>query len=734
MPEIPASGGMRAAAWSALALAVLLWPARIAGVFDGAPLDGGAEAVAIGFLLPVLCWFHGGFFRGRLGPALIVLLALVRIVDAQMTTGGWCVRFDTPRPIVRDSTGRPHSWDVRADWRSPNPRCSAVMTSGYGAFKRFPVWFFNLPPIDNNLPTADDRPPYTTATMTVTGVIDVIAPGAFDLQLGRHMPASVIIGGRAAEPHGDFGYRLDVPAGVHLVQIETTLQGNQWAFMPSWNQQPMGAAGFPLATVDRPHLRDRGWPRWLTGWAATVLAFVLLGAWTVSALRTWGDVRIWLWVAGASAWLAYLAPRPGNDYVTSTLARWSVAALAFALLLLPPVRERWRTLRGAFMLVGIPWLVFVGVAAFDHVGKFSFYHGGDDQWTYQRFAYRIFLQGYWLEGGTPTFWFQPGYRWVAGAMHMVFGDSSIGEFYLDGAGLLLLVLFAYGAASRLAGFRWGLAAAGVVFTLIMQGPAWRYWGVGLSENVAAGFIYGAALAAMFADTWRLRLVAGVLALLGFYTRLNNLPLALAIALFALPVTVRVRDLWTPREWLSTVDWRTATTVVGVVLAGLFLFALRTWYYTGIFSVFHGTTLGHNGLIQPGVPALQIAGRMADSVWMVLSLNDPPRFAWYAVPVIGAAVIALAALAGVPKLRDLPLSLVMFLMAALAGALVARGEAYAGRFSTIILGSAAAIFTGAAALVTGAIARWPQAAEAPPAAGARDTMMGETIPMQAMEQR
>lgn len=705
-PGAPAPGGIRAAAWSVLALVVLLWPAHIPGMFDGAPLDSGAEAVAIGLLLPVLCWFDGGFVRGRLGPALIVLLALVRIADAQMAPGGWCVRFDTPRPIVRDSTGRPHSWDVRADWRSPDPRCSAVMTSGFGTFKRFPVWFFNLPPIDNNLPTADDRPPYTTATMTVVGFMDVAEAGAFDLQVGRYMATSVIIGGRPAEPHGDFAYRLDVPAGVHLVQVQTTLQGNQWVFMPSWNQQPMGLPGFPLVTIERPAASDRGWLRAAIGGTTTVLTLALVIAWTASAVRAWGGAGLWLWCCAASAWLAYLAPRPGNDYVTSGLARWSVSALALALLL--PVREGWRTLRGAFVLLGIPWLVFVGVAAFDHAGKFSFYHGGDDQWTYQRFAYRIFLQGYWVEGGTPTFWFQPGYRWIAGAMHMVFGDSSIGEFYLDGAGLLLLVLFAYAATRRIAGFRWGLAAAGLAFTLIVQGPPWRYWGVGLSENVAAGFIYGGALAAMFAGAWRLRLLAGVLALLGFYTRLNHLPLALAIAMFALPATVRVRDLWTPRAWLPQVDWRTAAAVAGVVLAGVFVFALRTWYFTGVFSVFHGTTLGHNGIIQPGIPALQIAARMADSVWMVLSLNDPPRFVWYAVPVVGAAVIAVAALAGVPKLRDLPLSLVMFFLAALAGALVARGEAYAGRFSTIILGSAAAI-------TTSAVARGLRTAEAPPAA-------------------
>lgn len=174
----------------------------------------------------------------------------------------------------------------------------------------------------------------------------------------------------------------------------------------------------------------------------------------------------------AGAWLAYLAPRAGNGFVASHLMRWSMTALAAAVFV--PVPERRKTLRGAFVLIGIPWLVFIAVASFDHVGRFSLYSAGDDFWTFQRLAYRIFLQGYWLEGGEITFWFQPGYRWIAGAWHMVFGDSSIGEFFWDGACLLAIALFAHEATGRFAGFRWGLVAATTALTIIMQGPTFGF--------------------------------------------------------------------------------------------------------------------------------------------------------------------------------------------------------------------------------------------------------------------
>jgi hypothetical protein len=49
---------------------------------------------------------------------------------------------------------------------------------------------------------------------------------------------------------------------------------------------------------------------------------------------------------------------------------------------------------------------------------------------------------------------------------------------------------------------------------------------------------------------------------------------------------------------------------------------------------------------------------------------------------------------------LPLSLVLFFFAGLSGALVARGVAYTGRFSTILIGSACAVTIGAVALASG----------------------------------
>src|ERR1700675_2072213 len=49
--------------WGLLAAIAVLWPGRLSGALDGVPLDGLAEAIVIGVVLPALCWFHPRVLR-----------------------------------------------------------------------------------------------------------------------------------------------------------------------------------------------------------------------------------------------------------------------------------------------------------------------------------------------------------------------------------------------------------------------------------------------------------------------------------------------------------------------------------------------------------------------------------------------------------------------------------------------------------------------------------------------
>ncbi len=674
------------------ALGALLWPARLSGPFDGLPLDGTAEAILLGLVPPFVLWLNPGYLRHRVVRGVIVALLVAKAGSTFLVRDGWCVQFETAKPLVSDSTGRIHSWDVRADWRSPNPQCSAILTRPYEDYKRFPAWFFNLPPTDSNLPVPDDRPPYATLDMTVRGYIDAEDAGELGLETGATMTTEMVVDGIAIAPGDATHHRANVEAGRHFVQIKSRLNGNDWRFAPYWNGAPMGSRGFVTATLAAPTGLDRS-IRGSLGWLIQLLAFALAASWIVSFVLGWRDPVTLGFALTASIVVGWLGAHPAANFVMTPWAAWSISALGLAIAL--PVAAGQQTLKGAFVLVGIPWLVFVTAVHASHIGRFSLYAGGDDMWMFQRWAYRIYLQGYWLQGGELTFWFQPFYRWIAGALHLLFGDSSMGEFWWDAICLMVFALFAHQAVAAAHGFKWGLAAAVTCLTIAMQGPPWMFIGIGLSDIASAGFIYLAALVLMSA---RLRgevpiataIGAGALAAIGFYTRLNNLPMACAASGFALSLLVPAGEWVRVRSWAAQVSWRAAAGALGAIALALLLFAMRTYHYTGVFSILHGTTWRNHALWQAGQPLSHIAAAMWSSLMMVLTFNDPPRFAWYALPLLFGAVVAVAALLRIRIFRDVPLALAAFFLVACSGALAARGVAYAGRFSMHLLGAGVAL--------------------------------------------
>jgi hypothetical protein len=678
--------------WGGAALAALLWPGRLSGTFDGMPLDGVSEAILIGLTAPFLWWLNPGYLRRGIVRALIVALIVAKAGASTLVGDGWCIQFETPKPLVTDSRGRIHSWDVRADWRSDTPQCSAILTRPFREFKEFPVWFFNMPPTDNNLPAPEDRPPYATLDMTVAGYLHAAAPGELVIETGQTMETTLVVDGKAVEAVGPSRHQLIVEPGRHFVQIKSHLTGNRWTFVPLWNGVPIGSRGFVTATLSAPSSGDAR-IRGPLSWLIQVLAALILIGWIVHFVAGWRDPVTLGFSLAAAIVMAWLGAHPAENYVMTPWAAWSVTALAAAILLNVPARAQ--TLKGAFVLIGIPWLAFVTAVHASHIGRFSTYSGGDDMWMFQRFAYRIYLQGYWLQGGELTFWFQPFYRWIAGALHMVFGDSSMGEFWWDAICLLASALFAHQVVAAANGFRWGLAAAVLCLTIVMQGPTWMFVGIGLSDIASAGFIY---LAALVIQSARLRgdvtvpvaIGAGALASIGFYTRLNNLPMAAAVAAFALPLTIPSTGWWRLRSWWPQISWKALWGVAAMIALAVLFFTWRTYHYTGVFSFFHGTTWGNHALWQAGHTVSQNVAAMWSSLMMVLTFNDPPRFAWYAVPLLAGAIVAVGAIAGVKWLRDVPLPLVLFFLVACSGALAARGVAYAGRFSVHLLGAGCAL--------------------------------------------
>jgi hypothetical protein len=667
--------------WGLLAVVALLWPARTVGLLDGLPLESTiANAVLLGVVLPSLVSFHPRFLRGRPARAVVLaLLACKAIGAAAVTSDGWCMRFEPQRPLVKDATSQvPHSWDVRADWLSDEPACSAIVRRAYKGLGEFPVWFFNLPPPSDSWPGELDRPPGARTAMAVSGFLDAARDGLLQFELTTDMNAAAFVDG--VKVNGP----TPLSAGIHHVRVEAMLTGDRWRFAPRWNGGDLWRSRGVLATQKRPSRFDEVVRPW-SGWLVTGLAAGLILAWAASLLARIGSPAAITWMVAASAVLGGLA---ATNHVDA--ARWCVAGLAGAALV--PVPARLRNVLGAFALVGIPWLTLIVVANADHIGRFTWYPSGHDYWMYQRFGYRIVMQGYWLEGGSRTFYFQPFYRWVSGLLHLVFGDSSVGEFFWDGACFLVAALLAFFLTRASSGFRCGLIAAATTLTVVALGAPWGLIGLGLSEITSAGFIYFGAFMALRSrrGSWGWAAAAGVLASLAFYTRLNNLPMAAAIALFALSARAPLRRLLDLRTWRTSIAWRTAVTVPLVLAIGLAFFAWRNWYFNGVFSVFHGTQRNIVALWQPGMPLGAVAAKWLDSVLMVLTVHDPPMFDWKSLPVLVGAVVAPLAIVGVPRLRDVPALPALFFLVGISSAFVARGWTYQGRFSVHVIGVTCAL--------------------------------------------
>ena len=256
----------------------------------------------------------------------------------------------------------------------------------------------------------------------------------------------------------------------------------------------------------------------------------------------------------------------------------------------------------------------------------------------------------------------------------------------DGFGLLAGSMFAFMVVNRVAGFRSGLAAAVAVLLTFALGPNWYSIGRGLSEISALMWIYVGASCVLAALSRRpaLASVGGLFGILGSYTRMNHLPLVLALGALSLFDGVEAGAAFDLRRVWARLPKRVVAWYYAAVAIGLCAFAARTWYYTGRFSLFAGTSLGFNAI---GLGTTLDSWWSADawrraiaSLMMLVTVQDPPRFDIRSVLVVAGVALSLLAIARVPRVRRLPLGLTLVCLAAISGGLVVRGSAYPGRFS------------------------------------------------------
>ncbi len=673
--------------WSVLVLAALLSPSRTLGAFDGMPLNQAPETILIGLVVPALWWLDRRVLQGWWPRVAIVCLLIVKIGSVLLQQEGLCAKFSTTSPLattiqtipIDEPAGFLRSWDVRADWTSTAPRCTAIIDRAYSSATEFPAWFVNI--LDAARPGRQDL------AVDLTGQVDVHEAGTLSLVIGEDMTVAGHVGAQPVSAAAGGSMEVALAKGVHPIELRGTLTGSRWALTPRWQgEDAWRTLRFTIAT---PKAIDVVAPA--VSAITTALTLAIVSLWIMSAVRTIRPSRaIFLWMTGATLALVYIGSEPRIERVAGLLL------IAAALV---PIGVRHRNLRGAFLLIGVPWLAFFAAHGFSQIGRFTAY-SADDWLTYQVAGYRIFMNGFWLEAGSLTFDYQPLYRWISGALHLVFGDSSVGETYLDAAGLLAGALLAFQLTKYVAGYRAGLLAAAGTLATFTLGTIWYFVGRGLSEIAAAGFAFLAMSFLLRARLGRSRsaLSAGAFAVLMFYTRLNHLLFAAFLPVLVLPVRLPCIAKSISRA-LGRVRVRVVALYVGVVAAGVALFATRTWWFTGVFSLFFGTSLKNNdtGLRLSTLGTADVWVNVGHSLSALLWMNEPPHFDPRAAFVVCGVVAALLAVFHVPLFVQVPASLAVLTLGALASSLFVHTHNYPGRMSVHVvpLASAVTVLTGSA---------------------------------------
>jgi hypothetical protein len=669
----------RHVAFWTLALAVaVLWPGRVLSPLDGVPLNGRAEAVLIGLVLPALWWIDRGFLgRPVARGAIAALFALKLFSFVALPQHGLCGRFSTAAPFsglsdmipIEEPAGTLRSWDIRGDWLADAPRCTAILDRAYRSRPEFPTWFVNL--LNTIRPNASDL------TLDVAGHVDVDRPGTFVVETGEDMIVDGQVGGARVSAADGAQIILQLAGGSHAIQLHVASRGERWRFVPLWNGRD--AWSETRLTVSDPSWLDRVTSR-AVSFATTAVVLLIAAAWSVSILSARalpGPAVIWsALTAGVFVSLAVVGR-------FERLASLLLVASAFV-----PVAKRHRNGRAAFVLLGIPWLALFAAHAWAQVGRVTVYSLDDDWHMYQTAAYRIVMNGYWIEGGTLTSGFHRLlYRWIVGALHLLFGDSSVGEMYWDAACLLLAALVCVAIVKRVSGFRWGLVAGAMTLATFTASSTWYLIGRGLSEISGVGFMSFAALYLMRAKLGRIRaaLVAGLFAVLMVYTRLNHLLLAGFMLAFLLPLraAARWRDV---RRAIRRVRIAPAAAYLSVVAAGVLLFAAHTWWYTGHFSLTYGTSFGlqQTGLRPTTIGSMAVWSKIGEALAAQLSMQEPPAFDVRAGLLVVGAVLSVLALAQVPYARTLPAPLALVTFGTIAGSFVAYTHEYPGRMSVHVV--------------------------------------------------
>lgn len=500
--------------------------------------------------------------------------------------------------------------------------------------------------------------------------------------------------GIALRSEGQPGFPMGVNPGWHALRAEfqiLSLWSDQAALAPVAVSESGGRVSILGGFRSSPGRFEPGAGR---GWTQGI---ILLNQGTVSLMLAAGlclgislfrSLPAGLWapffglslLAGLGPWLGRMA---GLE-LTGTLVYGLIPALLFGLFV-PGLMAELGPARLVFWILGLG-MVPVWIAA-DWAGMTSatFFAVGDDWLAQQNLARAVFVQGDWFSLISEKLYvYQPGYRYLTGFLHLLFGSSAWPSRMLD--------LFSVMAIASLVPVLclWGGAGAGlsavlgfVTFAAYGSRPPFQLMGQCIHEYVATAALL--AVACLLASwhtlpAWRVPALLSAVAV-AYLVRQNHAPAILACAAFLSPRSAGgwpgIFSAWREK---ARVNWRPAMLLFLGVLALALLVCLRNWYSAGIF---HINSPGNLSALTGESPST-----LATTLGLVLRAKDQgwSHMGFLVSAGVAAALLTLGIRAGF--LQRVPVEPALVLLAALAPFAVIRLLPVTTRFSFVLVPLAA----------------------------------------------
>lgn len=568
-----------------LIYASLLIPVGISNPLDGIPLDTPSEFIIAAVLIPLALLIDWRYFAKYLVVEIVTAILVIRILLGVVTplSGLMIWVYQNGNPAENDLWRPGYETIV-------HPGISARMTAPYENIRQFPVEWINDKKVRVDQVTfqlrvlgyahiAENQALAFVAQGLEHGTIELI-----DLDTGKFVSALLLDGSQPVENK----YLSDFPTFQRLrIQGTLTFAGAQpYQFFPvilsgdgsihnAFEQgtlwcQPQGTELSPIKFRFLQFLQN------LTGITlfAIVLLGILTGLWRLYRQKTIQPIDLYLVASSVfgSTFLAFL-DKPAMERIIP------FAILGFGLIRLLTL---WATREAKlFRTSSVSMLLSVGVATLI-LFLFLDIHGlreifvfpqGQDSLSYQIMARSIFLEDDFLltHSRIPPHAYKLLFPYLAGILHIVFGQSSAALFFLN-AWCGVLIAFLVNRVLERQGIPWVFSfGASLLLLFVLTQPSFFvfFFRFGLIEPIAT---LGLTLVIYYLSTLRFApaLFAGIPTVL---FRLDYLGGVLAaLILTANPVTGSLKQTWQSVAEFARTKWKMAI-LYGAILLTLPLAAI-----------------------------------------------------------------------------------------------------------------------------------------------------------------